>query len=1040
MSTNVGQIDLELLLNSGKFQKQLNSVKGQANSASTALTSSFKKIGAAVIAAFSVKKIVEFSKECLELGSNMAEVENVVDTAFPNMQAQVDNFANSCIESFGLSTTVAKKYLGTFGAMSKAFGFTESKALEMSETLTGLAGDVASFYNMSSDEAYTKLKSVFTGETETLKELGVVMTQTALDQYALANGYGKTTAKMTEQEKVALRYAFVQDQLSLATGDFIKTQSSWANQTRILTLRFQEFKATIGQGLINIFTPVIQVINTVLAKLQVLANAFKSFTEFITGNKSSGSSGVGAVANDLSNVTENANNASNAVGGIGSSAKKTAKEIKKSLAGFDEMNKLNSPDDADSGSGGGAGGGLDFGDTSNLTSSVQESTSVLSPFIEKMKELASIFKEGFSISFGDTNFDGILGHLKGIKNTIQNIFSDKDIQKSVNQWLNTMAYSLGQGVGAVARIGINIAEGLIGSIDKYLSQNSKRIKNFISTMFNISSKDIALTGNLWQALGEISDVFKGDIAKQIGADIIAMFANPFMSVVELCSKFATGLRGVLVQPIIDNADKIKTTFENLLQPIRKVTGTLAEMVSYVGEKWNEIYDTYMGPFMESLKTGLSDTFSKFLDVYNQYVVPFLDNLANNFGTLWEEHLKPFVDKVGAFIGSLISAIQTLWEMWLKPLVDWIVANIIPVLVPIFEGIGNTIMTVFGSIADTIGGIIDTFRGLIDFIVGVFTGDWNKAWEGIKTFFSGIWDAIKGIVSAVWNAIKGIVETAINIVSGIIQAVLSAIKSIWENIWNAICSVASSIWNAIVSFITNYINNVKKNISTVLNAIKTVWSNIWNSIKSVVSNIWNGITGIISNVINGIKNTITNVLNTIKNIWNSIWNGLKDTTIGIFNGIWNGIKGVINSILGGIEKMANGVINGLNGMTGAMNKLSFDVPDWVPGIGGGKFGFNIPKINTVSIPKLAEGGFVKANQPQLAMIGDNKTQGEIVAPENKILDMILTALRMFKEQDKENSARYQEIENVINVILDGEIIQRQMDKKKLRLSLATNGRR
>ena len=326
MSTNVGEIDLELLLNSKQFQKQLNGIKGQANSASSALTSSFKKMGAAIVAAFSVKKIVEFSKACIDLGSDMAEVENVVDTAFPHMESQVDRFANSCIESFGLSTTVAKKYLGTFGAMSKAFGFTENAALEMSETLTGLAGDVASFYNMSSDEAYTKIKSVFTGETETLKELGVVMTQNALDQYALANGYGKTTAKMTEQEKVALRYAFVQEQLSLASGDFIKTQGSWANQTRILTLRFEEFKATIGQGLINIFTPVIQVINTVLAKLQVLANAFKSFTDFIMGNKNNSSNGMGAVANDLSNVTENANDASSAVGGIGSSAKKTDKK------------------------------------------------------------------------------------------------------------------------------------------------------------------------------------------------------------------------------------------------------------------------------------------------------------------------------------------------------------------------------------------------------------------------------------------------------------------------------------------------------------------------------------------------------------------------------------------------------------------------------------------------------------------------------------------------------------------------------------------
>lgn len=139
------------------------------------------------------------------------------------MSKQVDTFAQGAAASFGLSETMAKKFTGTFGAMAKAFGFNEKAAYEMSTALTGLAGDVASFYNISQDEAYTKLKSVFTGETESLKDLGVVMTQSALDSYTLANGFGKTTKAMSEGEKVALRYKFVQDQLALASGDFIRT-------------------------------------------------------------------------------------------------------------------------------------------------------------------------------------------------------------------------------------------------------------------------------------------------------------------------------------------------------------------------------------------------------------------------------------------------------------------------------------------------------------------------------------------------------------------------------------------------------------------------------------------------------------------------------------------------------------------------------------------------------------------------------------------------------------------------------------------------
>lgn len=131
-----------------------------------------KKIGAALAGAFAVKKIVDFGKQCLELGSDLTEVENVVDVTFPHMTAQADEFAKKAIHNFGLSETMAKQYSGTYGAMAKAFGFTEKAAYDMGTTLAGLSGDVASFYNLNQSEAYTKLKSVFTGETESLKDLG----------------------------------------------------------------------------------------------------------------------------------------------------------------------------------------------------------------------------------------------------------------------------------------------------------------------------------------------------------------------------------------------------------------------------------------------------------------------------------------------------------------------------------------------------------------------------------------------------------------------------------------------------------------------------------------------------------------------------------------------------------------------------------------------------------------------------------------------------------------------------------------------------
>lgn len=995
MSTNVGAIDLDLLLNSNKFNRQLKGVQKQANIAGNSLQSTFTKIGKFAVAAFSVKKIVDFGASCIKLGSDLAEVQNVVDVAFPKMREQVNSFAKNAIEQFGLSQTVAKKYMGTFGAMSKAFGFAENEAEKMSETLTGLAGDVASFYNISSDEAYTKLKSVYTGETETLKELGVVMTQNALDNYAMANGYDKTTSAMTEQEKVALRYQFVLDQLKLASGDFIRTQDGWANQTRVLNLRWQEFKATIGQGLINIFTPIIKLINALIAKLQVLANAFKSFTTMIfgdAGGKNQGSS-------IISDISTSAEDASTAVGGIGDSAKKSAKDLK-SLASFDTAQILKNNEDTSIG-GNSSAGGIDFGNKS-LYDVAKKADETISPLSEKIRELSSIFKEGFSISFGNTNFEGIKKHIESIKKALVDIWTNKNVTNSMRNWENTLFYSLGQTVGSIARIGTNIAEGLIGSIDKYILQNTGRIKEHITNMFKISSEDLELSGKLWQALGEISDIFKSDTAKQIGADLIAMFTNPLMSVQEVCAKFVKDIKVVFFQPIIDNTDKLKGTFLNIQKPIQTFTGTLAEAFTYVGDKWNEVYDEHIKPLMDNIKTGLSDTFGKFLEVYNTYVAPALQRMADKFNELWNTHLKPLVDNVSSFIGSIVDALTAFWNGILKPLIDWIVQNVIPIVVPILETIWNVVCDVVGTISDVIGGLIKTLKGIIDFIVGVFTGDWDKAWNGIKDMFGGFGDAIKGIFSGLWNAIKDTFSGAVN-------------------------------W-------------IKAGLSSWGNNLSNIWNNIWNGIKNVAVNIWNGIKTAISNAINGIKSTISNVLNDIKNVWNSIWNGLKTTVSNVFNGIWNTIRKVANSILGGIEGMVNGIIRGINGMIRALNKVKFDIPNWIPGLGGKSFGFNLGQLNTISLPRLAEGGYFKANQPTLAMVGDNKTQSEIVSPVDKMQDALRSVLA---EQNTNGKSEIIEILKEIvqilvnldfdaNLYIDGHELNRRLEKIKNKNRFLTNG--
>ena len=640
---SVGQIGLDLVVNQNQFKQQMTGIQGLA-----------KKAGAALAAAFAVKKIVDFGAQCIELGSDLAEVQNVVDVTFPRMSKQVDDFAKNAITSFGLSETMAKKFTGTFGAMAKAFGFGEQAAYEMSTTLTGLAGDVASFYNISQDEAYTKLKSVFTGETETLKDLGIVMTQSALDSYALANGCGKVTSKMSEAEKVALRYKFVQDQLSLASGDFIRTADGWANQVRVLKLQFDSLKATIGQGLINVLTPVIQVINRIISKLMSLANAFKAFTEMVTGKKGSG--GASAAAVGMEAVAQASDKAGKAAGGAGSAAKKASKDMKSVTTGIDELNIISpETDSGGGGSGGGAGGyspdEFDMGEAD--TSAIDEMDSKYQGLIDRAKELAGLFQAGFWDGFGDTSvFDSIQSSIDSIKGSLSEIFTAPEVLAAANAFADQVSYSLGQVAGSIASVGASIADNLLGGISLFLQQNSERIRDYIVSMFNIGSRIAEICGSFSSAVAEIFSAFRSDSAKQITADIIGMFSTAFMGVTELLGKIGRDILNVLTKPIIDNKDEIKKAVQGLLDTIQPVVSNIKDLLDKMFDGLNAAYDTYAKPVFDALAQALSDVVAWCLE--NTGTIETITAVVAAFFAAWE------VVKLGEFIinaGGVISAFQ-----------------------------------------------------------------------------------------------------------------------------------------------------------------------------------------------------------------------------------------------------------------------------------------------------------------------------------------------------------------------------------------------
>ena len=948
MATSIGQIGLDLVVNEGSFRTQMSGMQNLA-----------KKAGAALAGAFAVKKLVDFGKSCLDLGSDLSEVQNVVDVTFPNMSAQVDKFAQSALKASGLSETMAKKYTGTFGAMAKAFGFNEQQAYDMGTALTSLTADVASFYNLSQDEAYTKLKSVFTGETESLKDLGVVMTQTALDSYALANGYGKTTAQMTEAEKVSLRYAFVQQQLSAASGDFARTSGSWANQVRVLKLQIDSLKASIGQGLINLFTPIIQAVNNLLGKLVTLANAFKAFTELITGNKNSGSSGggsaqiaaAGTAATDastgLQNAADAANDTTSAVKKTGNAAQKAAKQMR-SLRGFDKITKLSEPSESSSGGTG------DSGST----------------------------PKGSGVSGGSLGSPVDFG-------------------------------SLSTGEDAVSKLG--------KKWKKVFEDMKKAIEPTTKALKNLWNNGLARLGKFgWTALKDFWQHFLVPVGKWTMGTGLPRFINAL------------------------NDGLMKVNFGKINKALTKLWDSLAKFTVNVGD-------------------GL-------LWIWEKILVPLGTWTANEVVPRFLETLKLGIDALNNILTALKPLFQWFWDSVLQPLAQWTGG----IFLSVWDGINGALK----KFSDWCANNPQTIQN-IAVIIGSFFAAWKIASfvqqaAGFITTAFNIVTSVKSVAGAV-SLLKtgvGTLTTALGgpLVIGIAAAIAAGVL-LYKN-WDTVCKWATKLKDWVVDKTrglrdgaVNAFNTLTTNCSNAIHALYTSVTSKWNAIKekfnmfrnwlaSVFQTDWSIRFGVLGNILNAFLRSVKTKVDSIQKVfkgliifisgvfkgnWQQAWEGIKQIFAGVFQGLSDLARTPVNAIIAGF----NGVLGTVNGLINKINGISFkiEIPKWIPGIGGSWWGFNgfsIPSIG--SIPFLAQGGYVKPNTPQLAMIGDNRHQGEVVAPEGKLLEMARAAAELSGGDSAKTEKLLQElielIKNLPVVELNPEAIRKYFIKKTNQNTKAT----
>lgn len=432
--------------------------------------------------------------------------------------------------------------------------------------------------------------------------------------------------------------------------------------------------------------------------------------------------------------------------------KDNTKANNKQLSSLDKLNNLTSGSDSND-----SGAGAMFEEVpvdSRVLDFVEKLKALLKPVLDYAKKLKKVFAQGFWKGLGDWEYrwESIKDSAKSIKESLIDIFTDRNVIVAADRWAQSVAYMLGSYAGSVASTGLTIAANLIGGMAKYLDQNKERIKKYLISMFDIWSDINDLFADLFQSIAFVFEAFASEQGQQLTANIIGIFADAFMGITELASKLLRDIANLIIQPFVDNKEAFRQALEGFLGVLSEVTGTIKQGIDETFAKFSEIYDEHLKPFFDSVAQGLSELTAEFLEFWNGSVQPVLDEWAAKFDVLWKEHLQPCLNKIGDALGQVADAAKELWQNVLQPAVNWIIQNVLPVLLPILNDLYDVAITVSGGIIDSIGSLVSTVADCISFIVKLIQGDWRGAWDSA---LSSVQNAVSAILSWIESLISSI---------------------------------------------------------------------------------------------------------------------------------------------------------------------------------------------------------------------------------------------------------------------------------------------
>ncbi|WP_444240815.1 hypothetical protein [Eshraghiella crossota] len=700
-----------------------NMFSGYSSSASVATKKSFSlasAIGKLYATYWTLFRVFRLLRDSIDISSSLTEVENVVRQTFGQYESLINNFAKTSIEKFGMSELSAKQFASRFQAMGTALDIPQGKMAKMSIRLTELAGDMASFYDVSQEDIAKSLQSVFSGTTAPMRRYGIDLTQATLKEWALKQGLDANISSMTQAQKAMLRYQYVLAHTTNITGDFARTADTWHNQITMLKENFKALGAVVGSGLINAFKPFIKALNSVLQKVIAFAEMVTNALGSIFGWKyeASKGAGLGGLADDIGSASDGMDDLSDAAGSAGKNtgdvaknAKKAKKEIQQATRAFDELkviskqskDKKSGSGNKGSGSGAGGGTGADGG--------LVQTDTIFKKFKSDIKDLEGLgesIRDALVNAVGGIEWDKIYakasGFGTGLAEFLNGLFSEDKKGNSVfTATADVIAGALNTAIFAskgftdkfdFETFGKNVAHGFNRFFKKFKwKQCAEAINGWVDGFWNfavgffgdlswsdilnglktfltsLSSKTIATLLGAY-ALKKFGKSTVGALADSVGGQTLTAKIKEAFFTVAAITIAAEG--GLTIGEAIGKKIAELTQPEEMQQ--YQTTFNFSDLFSYSLDDWeqgfSDWWDDTFGPAFELMALDMATGNYKFKIPFTDFELPSLNEAKKGFSNwlsgvnkYWGKK-KDSVLEIGAKIKNKAS------ELWSGFKKDW----------------------------------------------------------------------------------------------------------------------------------------------------------------------------------------------------------------------------------------------------------------------------------------------------------------------------------------------------------------------------------